>query len=446
MRVLASQIQVLHALHRFFIRITNRATARPTLPITTTTYKGAAVRSRVIGSLLVLLVLATSSFAQRRRATGPRPPNGGTTAAPLGSPLPGLTAAQRQAFDEGRAEFTEQEEVMDGLGPIFNGRSCVECHSAGAPGGAGRRTVTRFGAIVNGVFDPLAQLGGSLLQERAIGPREGSPRAFTREIVPAAATVTARRRTPALFGLGLVDATPDATFIALAQQQATRNDGTAGRAALVQNILAGMRTVGKFGWKSQVPTLFQFSGDAYLNEMGITSPHFPNENCANGNCAELAFNPAAGLNDNGDDVQSLVDFMIMLAPPSRGPITADVTEGERVFAQIGCNSCHVATLQSGASNIAALNRQTYHPYSDFLLHDMGSLGDGIAQGDAARREIRTAPLWGLRHVPTYLHDGRANSVEQAIQAHDGQGRASRERFSRLDGAARARLMAFLMSL
>jgi len=392
------------------------------------------------------------SFAQRRRATGPPPPQGGGNNNPpapapaLGGPVAGLTAAQQQLFNEGRDEFREDEEVVDGLGPIFNGRSCVECHNAGAPGGAGRRTVTRFGTVTNGAFNPLTNLGGSLLQERAIGPREGSPRPFTREIVPAAATVVARRRTPALFGLGLVDATTDATFIALAQQQAARNDGTAGRAALVQNILAGMRTVGKFGWKNQNPTLFQFSGDAYLNEMGITSPHFPDENCANGNCAELAFNPAPGLNDGGGEVQALADFMVMLAPPARGAITADVTAGEAVFTQIGCASCHVATLQSGASNIAALNRQTYHPYSDFLLHDMGSLGDGIAQGDAGRNDIRTAPLWGLRTFPTFLHDGRANSIEDAIRAHDGQGRASRNRFNALNATQRQRLLAFLNSL
>ena len=401
------------------------------------------MRGRVIGSVLILLILATPSFAQRRRATGPPPP---APAPVLGGPLAGLTAAQRQLFNQGRDEFREDEDVVDGLGPIFNGRSCVECHNAGAPGGAGRRTVTRFGTITNGAFNPLANLGGSLLQERAIGPREGSPRAFTREIVPAAATIVARRRTPALFGLGLVDATPDATFIALAQQQAARNDGTAGRATLVQNILAGMRTIGKFGWKNQNPTLFQFAGDAYLNEMGITSPHFPNENCANGNCAELAFNPAPGLNDGGEDVQALTDFMVMLAPPARGAITADVTAGEAVFTQIGCASCHVATLQSGSSNVAALNRQTYHPYSDFLLHDMGSLGDGIVQGEAGRNDIRTAPLWGLRTFPTFLHDGRANSIEQAIQAHDGQGRASRDRFNALNATQRQRLTAFLNSL
>ena len=113
---------------------------------------------------------------------------------------------------------------------------------------------------------------------------------------------------------------------------------------------------------------------------------------------------------------------------------------------IGCDSCHVATLHSGASDVAALNRQTYHPYSDFLLHDMGSLGDGIEQGQASGREIRTAPLWGLRFIRQYLHDGRATTVDQAIQAHDGQARAARDRYNALDPQTKTKVLAFLGSL
>jgi CxxC motif-containing protein (DUF1111 family) len=216
--------------------------------------------------------------------------------------------------------------------------------------------------------------------------------------------------------------------------------------ALVENILAGMKTVGKFGWKAQVPTLEQFSGDAYLNEMGITSPLFPNENCPQGNCAELQFNPRPGLNDGGEDVTALANFMRFLGAPSRGVITADVTAGEAVFSRIGCDSCHQPILQTAANANPALNRVNYAPYSDFLLHDMGTLGDGIVQGDAGARDLRTAPLWGLRFVNNYLHDGRAATMEAAITAHDGQGRASRDRFNALNAADRNRLLAFLRSL
>jgi CxxC motif-containing protein (DUF1111 family) len=364
----------------------------------------------------------------------------------LGDPLPGLTAAQLGAWLAARDEFNEDESVAGGLGPIFNDVSCLRCHTAPAAGGSSPRRVTRFGTTTNGQFNALEALGGSLLQERALGPREGVNRPFNREVVPPQATITAMRRTTPLFGLGFVDATPDAAFIALAAQQATRTPATAGKVAFAQNFAAGTRTVGKFGWKAQVPTLFQFSGDAYLNEMGVTNPEFPTENCANGNCADLARNPAPGLNDTGSGVRQLTDFMLMLGAPPRGPITADVTAGEQVFRNLGCADCHTPNFTTGSHPIAALSNKTYSPYSDFLLHDMGALGDGIVQGDATGREFRTAPLWGLRAQRTLLHDGRANSIDQAILAHDGQGRTSRDAYQRLDAQARARLMAFLNSL
>jgi CxxC motif-containing protein (DUF1111 family) len=393
-------------------------------------------RKLVLGILICLVPLTLP--AQTRRRT----PN--TTAA--GDALPGLTASQRTAFTNGRGEFTDVETVNDGLGPVYNGRSCAECHTDGAVGGGSPRTVTRFGTVTNGVFDPLTQFGGSLIEVRGINNADGSPHNFLPERVPPEATIVTRRRTTPLFGLGLVDATPDATFLALASVEAARGDGTAGRVNSVQNIGAGMNTVGKFGWKAQVPTLHQFAGDAYLNEMGITNPEFANENCPSGNCAELAFNPRPGLNDSGEGVDALTDFMTLLAPPPRGNVTADASDGEAIFGRIGCTSCHVATLQSGSHPVAALDRKTYHPYSDFLLHDMGALGDGIVQGIAGAREIRTQPLWGLRFVTRYLHDGRAGTLDQAIGAHDGQARAARDRYLALDAASRQKVVAFLQSL
>ena len=157
-------------------------------------------------------------------------------------------------------------------------------------GGGSERLVTRIGTAANGRFDPLARLGGSLLQNRGIGPREGSAHVFRGETVPPAATIVARRRSTPLFGLSLVDATPDATFMALAAQQAARNDG-------------------------------------------------------------------------GEDTQALTDFMTLLGAPPRGPITADAAAGEAVFNRIGCNACHVPSLQTGSHPNPALNRVTYAPYS-----------------------------------------------------------------------------------
>src|SRR5207244_3070002 len=242
----------------------------------------------------------------------------------------------------------------------FNSLACGECHLAPVSGGGSERRVTRIGAMVNGKFDPLTRFGGSLLQARAIGNLDGVAFIFRPELVPAEATIVALRRSTPIFGLGLVEATVDSTFIALAAEEVARADGTAGRVHMVDNATAGMKTVGKFGWKAQTATLFEFSGDALLNEMGITNPGFPGENCPSGDCAELQFNPRPGLNDGGERVKALADFMKFLgAPPRDAAVTAEVTAGEAVFDRIGCNACHVATLQTAANPNPAFDRVTY---------------------------------------------------------------------------------------
>jgi len=204
--------------------------------------------------------------------------------------------------------------------------------------------------------------------------------------------------------------------------------------------------VGRFGWKAQVPTLFQFAGDAYLNEMGITNPEFPNESCPQGDCAALLHNPVPALNDDGSGVQKFTDFMTLLAAPPRGPVSAQTLVGNLVFAGIGCANCHTPVLVSGNSPVAALSGKAFQPFGDFLLHDMGSLGDGIVQGSSTPRQMRTAPLWGVRTRSQLLHDGRATSIEAAILAHDGQGGQARNRFAALSTTARQALLAFLNSL
>jgi len=396
---------------------------------------------RLMVGVVAVLLFTGSANAQRRPGDGRPAPSPAA-----GDALAGLTAAQRTLFTDGREDFSEEETVNDGLGPVFNERSCAACHSVPATGGGSTRTVTRFSRRTNGVYDAMTALGGSLMQDHAIGPADGSPHTFNPETVPALATITVHRRTPPLFGLGLVDATPDADFIAMAQIQAGKADGVSGRASIVDNIRAGMKTVGKFGWKAQVPSLFQFSADAYVNEMGITTPDFPNENCPQGSCAELSFNPMPGINDDGSGPVLLTNFMTLLAAPPRAAQNRDTDDGEATFDRIGCTSCHVATLHTGSSPITALDRKTYHPYSDFLLHDMGALGDDLEMGSATGKEMRTAPLWGLRFITTYLHDGRATTLDQAILAHDGEARAARDRFANLNATVKSKLMAFLNSL
>ncbi|HYC91224.1 MAG TPA: di-heme oxidoredictase family protein [Thermoanaerobaculia bacterium] len=397
--------------------------------------------------LVAFLLLSSLSLeAQRRRPSAPPLTPQPIPNVTFGSPLPNLSAEHLAQWNAGRREFVDRRTMEEGLGPVFNGRSCGECHNAPAAGGGAGRFVTRIAAIVDNVYHDLTEHGGALLQGAALSTREGASHDFRNERVPASATIIARRRSIPLFGLGLVDATDDATFIALAQQQGVQSPATAGRVALVRNIVAGMKTVGKFGWKAQIATLQEFSGDAYLNELGITNPLFPDENCPAGDCAELAFNPVPGLNDTGERVDRSAAFMRFLGPPPRGRITAEVTAGEAVFSRIGCDSCHTPTLQTGPNANPALHRVTYHPYSDFLLHDMGPLGDRIEQEAARGTEMRTPPLWGLRAVGLLLHDGSARSIDEAILKHDGQGRGARDRFEALNETDRAHLLAFLRSL
>jgi CxxC motif-containing protein (DUF1111 family) len=382
--------------------------------------------------------------------------------AALGDPLPGLSGPQMEQFRNGKATFVKVDQVVaDGLGPVFNDVACANCH-ANPPGGSNGRLETRFGKMSANVFDPLANEGGSLQQDHAIGaasaylPNANVPNppamcqrlVFAPEVVPPDADVVASRRTTPLFGLGFVDALVPNALHALAAHEAWNDPLTAGTVSMVLNPDNGKMEEGKFGWKAQVSALHVFAGDAYLNEMGITSPSFPKENCPQGNCDILACNPFPGLNDDGTDINAFTQYMTMLDAPPRGPITSQVREGALLFDAIGCTSCHTETLQTGPSPIAALNNRTFHPYSDFLLHDMGQLGDGITQNNATGNLMRTAPLWGVRYQVKngLLHDGSAHTLTDAISAHDGQAFFAAESFLILDPFSQQDILAFLNSL
>jgi CxxC motif-containing protein (DUF1111 family) len=375
------------------------------------------------------------------------PPKLDLTNGKYGAPLPNASSDELARFTAGRKAFTKLETIGTGLGPVFNEPFCADCHdSPPAIGGTNQHFETRFGyRQPDGGFDPLTALGGPLLHANGIGLVDGGY-TFTGEVVPAEANVVTSRRTQSLFGLGLVDATPDAVFVALAQAEAASAPEQAGRTATVLDLSTGQPAVGKFGWKAADATLFVFSGDAALNEMGITSPQFPNEVCPQGDCPALAFNPDPGINDaDGGNVALVTDFLQFLGPPpSPQPVDGGVL-GSRLFETIGCAVCHVPTLVTGPNSTPAFDEVAYHPYSDFLLHDMGSLGDGIDQGDAKGSEMRTQPLWGLSYQTRLLHDGRVETVADAIAAHDGQAAAARDRFAALSAGDRAALLAFLAS-
>lgn len=401
----------------------------------------------------IVLISLTACDIQMREATDPSDSAfaGGVeavTARVLGEPLFGLSGDELARFEAGRDEFEQVETVEEGLGPVFNEAACSTCH-INPLGGTNGRVETRFGRLgPGGAFDPMASVGGSLIQDRGIGPVDDDPaHVYVAELVPAEATIRTGRITTPLFGLGLVDAVPDDYFVKIAAFQAAVTPQTAGTPNMVLEISSGALRVGRFGWKAQVPTLFQFSGDAYLNEMGITNPEFPAENCPQGDCATLSYNPAPDLNDDGEDVEAFHAFMTLLAPPARGAISPrNAAIGSLVFVRIGCASCHTPVLITGPSPVEALSRRIFRPFSDFLLHDMGSLGDGVAQGGARGSQMRTAPLWGIRTRTALLHDGRATTIPAAIAAHDGQGRFARNRFLALSVGERAALLAFVKSL
>jgi CxxC motif-containing protein (DUF1111 family) len=397
----------------------------------------------------------------------------------LGEALPGTNAA---LFAEAKEAFGETETALDGLGPIFNERSCGQCHSNSAMGGAGQQIERRYGTLTNGVFNSLANTGGSLRQLFGIGGFNPAPgqncNSGTDNVNPAGATIFAGRLTTPTFGLGLVELIPDGTIqgLAAAQPPSIRGNVIMKTVQLPSGgFTRGQNRVARFGWKNVHSTLSDFAGDAYLNEMGITTTscnngqvlndfavetraNRPNSNApeANGcpddmlpgvddDFAEETDGCADGLTETQDDVELFAEFMRDLAPAPRG-IDNSNGRGLTEFNREGCNGCHVVTTFNVSKNGRSF---AFQPFSDFLVHDMGTLGDGIGNdGDsvAVTRRMRTAPLWGLRFRNLLLHDGRTSNRASAIQAHDGQGAAARNAFNAATAAQRNDLLLFLSSL
>ncbi len=362
-----------------------------------------------------------------------------------GDPVVGITPREFQEFRLGLEDFREVEEASDGLGPLFNGTGCAVCHNVPAIGGSSPMTELRAG-----VRDPdgtFRVVGGTTLFQMFSLPDHRC-----QAVIPAEVNVIARRASIPLFGVGLVEAIPDETLLALEDPFDRDRDGISGRAAVIVDQATGQRRVGRFGWKAQIATLLTFSGDAYTNEMGITNDVFPDE--PRGGISEARLRECDKLKDPEDVVdprtgRRAIDnfeaFMKFLAPPPRGTITEEVRIGEQVFAEVGCASCHVPTLTTGANASASLNRKTLAPFSDFLLHELGT-GDGIEQGAAEPDEIRTPALWGLRLRRPLLHDGSAATISEAVRRHGGEAAGVMERYNKASEPMRRALLAFLDSL
>jgi len=386
----------------------------------------------------------------------------------LAGAIDGLSGSQVSQHLVGDEEFGQGFGVADGLGPIFVATSCEQCH-VGDGKGHPLFMLFRFGRESGLGFDPLSELGGPQLQHRSIP-------GYPAEEVPAAATGISGFLPPAVTGLGYLDALDDATLIALADPDDLDGDGISGQlqlhrpTELIEAVLAleargapdpaargtlySGRYIGRFGKKALSVNLLQQTVGAYLQDMGITSDLLP----------EDLFSPQAGsrASDEVPDpevpsstVANVVFYLKTLRAPSRrGADDPEVMAGEQVFSDIGCAGCHVPTLVTGRSEIPVLDRVAFHPYTDLLLHDMGfELDDGYTEGVALTSEWRTPPLWGIGIQQNFqggraffLHDGRAQSLREAIAYHGGEGSASRSAFDALSAADQERLLRFLRSL
>ncbi|MEM9802358.1 MAG: di-heme oxidoredictase family protein [Planctomycetota bacterium] len=369
----------------------------------------------------------------------------------MGEPVRGLTADEADRFLAGLAAFSAPVLPADGAGPIFNELTCAGCHNVPAVGGFGARRVTRFGIAATSTtpFQGLEGLGGTLLQDQSLD-------IACRETLPAQANHTALRGTPIVFGLGLIEAIPDSVLVGRANNQPS---GVVGRihSVIPFETPGGVRRVGRFGWKGGIATVQSFSLDAALNEMGLTSQFLPNENAPNGDLALLAQCDTVADPEDVPDAQGVrrtdrfTDFQRLLAPPPQTPKSG--MTGEAIFEAIGCADCHVGAYTTGVVAEAALSNQLIRPYSDFLLHDMGDLGDGIVEGEATETEMMTRTLWGLAQRPALLHDGRATGggsfeldVELAIAQHGGTALPSAMAYQALTQDDKDFVLAFLGSL
>src|SRR5215472_3303233 len=418
--------------------------------------------------LAFAMVLVTSSELVSQSDPGPRP---GPSAA--GSFYPTLNANEQAFFTQAQQRFAEVDSVLGliagepgvGLGPGFNGNSCAQCHAQPAMGGSspglsspqhpipnpqvvlanldgatnfvpsfitprGPVREARFVRNPNGTADggvhTLYTIAG---RSDAVGCNLGQPD-FNAAL--ANHNVIFRIPTP-VFGLGLVEATPDSTL--QANLASTANSRAALGIGGSFNTSGNDGTITRFGWKAQNKSLLIFVGEAYNVEQGVSNEQFPNERSAVAGCV---FNPTPEdstnfTNANGggttgtapemsSDTVNFALFARLSAPPT--PTTASLSEknGERLFTKVGCALCHSTSLTTAASPFTGMGNFTYHPFSDFAIHHMGgNLADGISQGGAGADEFRTAPLWGLGQRLFFLHDGRSTDLWDAIEQHASNG-------------------------
>ena len=376
--------------------------------------------------------------------------------AKFGDPVPGLTSALSSNFTTGFGTFTKVQTMASGLGPTFNSASCAACHGYPVVGGTGEVKITRYGLNTNGIFSALTNFGGTLLQGNTIN-------ISVTDAVPASANVVAQRQAISLLGAGLIEAIADSTIESNAL--IANPDGIQGAVAMIYDSPTGQQRVGRFGWKGQHATILDFTADSANGEEGITSRIYPTGHYPQG--SQILYNEFNTVPDPNDivdvtgeaDIDRDADYIRLLGPPPTLPLTTNAVAGQVVFHLISCDECHTPSLPTSpafyppsdlslVSNvvITALSGKSVPLYSDLLLHNMGTLADGIAQGAAATNQMMTAPLWGLRMNFPYLHDGRATNVDEAIREHDGDAAAAAARYINLSPIQQTNLLIFLNSL
>ena len=447
--------------------------------------------------LLALLPVATALAA----ATGPVPTGGDLTVendSPLAYSLPaaGFSEAQLEVFANGRQEFLQHWVVLPviggkwGRGPTSNAEECSGCHVGNGRGRAPASPDENLGSMVvrlsvpgedaHGGPAPHPSYGDQLQEQGELGkvPAEGeaaiswierdeyladgtrvslrSPSIRFRKLAfgPMGDDVmTSARIASPLLGAGLLDAVPESLLLEIAAAQ--KSKGVSGRPNYVWDSERQTIAMGRFGWKANHPTLRQQVAAAYLGDMGVTTTLFPADNCP---AAQAACRKRPGgtvPEQTYRPFDEVVFYMQALGVPARrNGAKPEVARGEQLFGQAGCDTCHVPELRTGEyPALPRLAHQTFRPYTDLLLHDMGEgLADGRPDYRAGARDWRTAPLWGLGLGATVngntglLHDGRARTLDEAVLWHGGEAEMAREAFRRMPRPERDALFAFLQSI
>lgn len=364
----------------------------------------------------------------------------------LDGPVSGLTEAENLQFLRGDVAFNDEVfTTANGLGPLFVATSCGSCHPGDGKGHP-FTTLTRFGQI-DETGNQYLNLGGPQLQHRAVP-------GFTPEGIPLNATFS-RFTPPANTGLGFIDAVSDTEILTWADPDDIDGDGISGVPNWISlkeyvkerpnSVTQSGRYMGRFGKKAATYDLLQQTATAYNQDIGITSSFEPVDTHSG-----LVFDPEV----SNQTINDVVFYLKTLKAPEPRPESNSILEGKQLFTTIGCSKCHRPEMKTGNSSIAAIGNKFFYPYSDLLLHDMGTaLDDGYTEGSAKSYEWRTPPLWGLGLSKNsqggqyfLMHDGRARSIDEAILFHGGEANQIRNNYQMLTASEKTKLIQFLESL